>query len=165
MVTGRYCFSGEDVGTTALRHFAASFLVSQIQTPSPDRVCARMELSFAPAKRVPSGLREPLSLYIRSDTHVCAVLVFQAHSRSSLCPKRTPFVPKAANPPAAPLNLGNSGLGTLLRGSPVLRRSRLKVPDEVITKLSASGLNASGIRRRGTVAVSVSVSCPMWTTV
>jgi hypothetical protein len=58
------------VGGDALKHFAASLLVSQIQTPSPDRVCARIELSLAPTKRLPSGLREPLSLYIKSDTHV-----------------------------------------------------------------------------------------------
>jgi hypothetical protein len=53
-----------------VKQFSASLFVSQIQTPSPDRVCAKTELFLAPASRAPSGLRTPLSLYIKSEMQV-----------------------------------------------------------------------------------------------
>ena len=65
-------------------HFSARRFVSQINTPSGDWPWARIESSFAPARMLPFDLREPLSLYITSETQVWPVWLSHAQSRPSL---------------------------------------------------------------------------------
>jgi hypothetical protein len=56
---------------------------------------------------------------------------------------------KAANPPAAPLNLGSGCSGALGNNSPVLNRTSWNADADVITKLSDLGSSASGIATSG----------------